>query len=58
MQTLKLKRIKKKDLMPVKPLPITQLKLNNMSFSLCIDADDRYFINGNGKTYEIVNELV
>jgi hypothetical protein len=57
MQRLILKRIKKKSEQPIKPLPITQLHLNDMYFSLYIDVGDRYFIEGNNKVYEIVNKI-
>ena len=58
MQELKLKRIKKKSELPkYDKIPITSMNLNDMLFSLYLDSDDRYFLEGNEKIYEIVNEI-
>ena len=57
MQQLKIKRIKKKSLMPIDPILMTTLRLNKMTFSLYLDKGDRYFLVGNDKVYEIVNDL-
>ena len=57
MQQLKIKRIKKKSLMPVEPILMTTLRLSKMTFSLYLDKGDRYFLVGNDKIYEIVNDI-
>lgn len=57
MQQLKIKRIKKKLLMPVDPILMTTLRLNKTIFSLYLDKGDRYFLVGNDKVYEIVNDI-
>ena len=43
--------------MPIDPILMTTLRLNKMTFSLYLDKGDRYFLVGNDKVYEIVNDL-
>jgi hypothetical protein len=58
MQRLILKRIKKKSDMPkLDTHNITNMVLNNIRFCLFLDSDDRYFLEGNKKIYEIVNKI-
>ena len=57
MQQLKIKRIKKKTEMAIDPILVTTLHLNKMIFSLYLDKGDRYFLVGNDKIYEIVNDI-
>lgn len=56
-QQLILKRVKKKEFLPIKPIPIKQMKLNGMYFDLLLDKMDRYYLRGNNKIYQIVNKI-